>query len=393
MKRDAIWTIWAHLFAMQNTAGSILRGSSGLAASDYGLERAEPSSLTAYSSSFAADSSEDKCSFELYDPKADVMRMVQLEADSNAFHQGDVFVVDGPVQDGYYQRYLTFRQDSGSHGSSAFSSFFGSGAVQNLMLPKCREQVQVTCQLSSQGTEGLVSCNRQCHPDVRENMVPEYRALLGSALTSRAQLHRASILGFGAGIIPTALAQSHPEAVVESVDISADVLAAASCFGVEPSENMKLQQADGRSYLEGLEDGTLDMLIMDIYDDKAHIPPCFTTSEFYALAKRKLSNDGTFAMNIVTDQLQDVLPSVVASFPNVQLGTLTNNQGNNVLLARVTSHARSDGSTEGASNMSFAQTVDSGFASILETWSREVKFLTISHTGMKAPRADSDWCA
>jgi spermidine synthase len=201
------------------------------------------------------------------------------------------------------------------------------------------------------------------------------------------------VLGFGAGIVPTALAQSHPEAVVESVDISADVLAAASCFGVETGEKMKLKEADGRAYLEGLEDGALDMLIMDIYDDKAHIPPCFTTAEFFAVAKRKLSKDGTFAMNVVTDQLQDVLPSVVASFSNVQLGTLANNRGNNVLLATVSSSANPDGTNEGTAQNSFAQFFDDGFASVLASWSREVAFSAVSQTGMKPPRADSDWCA
>lgn len=363
---------------------------------------ADSSLLAADSSILAAGAAQEQCSFEVYDPEEDVLRVVQVGPDSVVFHQGAVDVIDGPTkQGGVYQRYLTFRQDAspqGSSESSAFKSFFGDttvadrdSAAQQLMRPKCREQVQVTCRSAGPSAGGQQGCDSKlCKPDASQNMVPEYRALLGSALASRGQMSRVSVLGFGAGIVPTAVAQSHPEAVVESVDISSDVLAAAQCFGVEPGDKMKLQEADGRTYLEGLDDGVLDMLFVDIYDDKAHIPPCFTTAEFFAIAKRKLNSGGTLAMNIVTEQLQDVLPSVVASFPDVKLGKLTNNRGNNVLLATTSSSE----STVKAGNIDagFVQEPQSDLSPVFAAWAQDANFAAATREGLSAARADADWC-
>eukprot|EP00419_Tripos_fusus_P022018 CAMPEP_0172721500 /NCGR_PEP_ID=MMETSP1074-20121228/79213_1 /TAXON_ID=2916 /ORGANISM="Ceratium fusus, Strain PA161109" /LENGTH=316 /DNA_ID=CAMNT_0013547255 /DNA_START=249 /DNA_END=1199 /DNA_ORIENTATION=+ len=304
-----------------------------------------------------------------------------------AFHQGAVYVVDGtPKKDGTYQRYLTFNQGTGTDGlaeGAAFNSFFAGAGVQQLVQPKCREQVQVTCKATEDQANG--GCDTKlCKPNVRENMIPEYRVLLGSALSRREQLGRVAVLGFGAGIVPAAVAQSHPEAIVEAVDISGDVLAAAGCFGVEASDKMKLVQADGRSYVEDLDDQSLDMLFLDIYDDKANIPPCFTTAEFFALAKRKLTDGGTLAMNLVTHEMPNVLPAISASFSSMKLGQLPSDQGNRVLLASASSSAPSADLGSGADSNSFS--------SLFASWSQEGSFEEVKQSS-SAPRTDANFCA
>lgn len=375
---------------LHDSAGVILRGS-------LNEPEAESSLLAADSNLLTATDGQEQCDFELYDPQDDVLRIVDSGKASLVFEQGDVFVVDGAArEDGTYQRYLTFRQaaEGGVTDSQALNNFFGGdgGAMAQMTRPKCREQVQVTCQksassktASSSFIQGVRGCDSKlCQPNALDNMVPEYRALLGSALKNCGQLSKVLVLGFGAGIVPIAVAQSHPEATVESVDISPDVLAAASCFGVEPSDKMKLVESDGRAYLESVEDGSLDMLFVDIYDDKAHMPPCFTTVEFFATAKKKLSKEGQLAMNIVTDQLQDVVPSVVASFTDVKVGNLAADRGNNVLLA--------SSSATGTATNSFLQASDDGSSSVFASWAQDASFAAASRSSPSTPRTDASYC-
>lgn len=398
------WTSCVLAFVTHKVAGLNLRSSSadGNLVPDGDKLNAGSSPLIADAGSILEDGQEQGCSFELYDPQADMLGMVDPGPEGVVFHQGSVFVVDGALKnDGSYQRYLTFKQDNGPGDAAAFSNFFGGTSVQQMVRPRCREQVQVTC-LAHTGSRsndaliaGVQTCDSKlCRPDARENMVPEYRVLLGSALSGQGHLGRVAVLGFGAGIIPAALAESHPEAVVEAVDISVDVLAAAGCFGVEANDKMKLVESDARAYMENLDDGVLDMLFVDIYDDKANIPPCFTTSEFFRLAKRKLTKDGTLAMNLVTKQLQDVVPSVVSAFASVKVGSLSGNRGNNVLLA-----FPSNGTSAGDESMgtrgdtsSGMQDSENGFASVFSAWERDGTFAPASQANIGAARTDATWC-
>merc|ERR1719352_1390290 len=138
---------------------------------------------------------------------------------------------------------------------------------------------------------------------------------------------------------------------------------------------MKLVEKDARAYMEDLDDGILDMLFVDVYDDKANIPPCFTTMEFFAPAKRKLAEGGTLAMNLVTHELQNVLPAVSASFSTMQLGTLSSDQGNNVLLAFSGKEAPSP-AAEGADTH--------GFSSLFTAWAQDGVFAAVPRTSTVA---------
>lgn len=95
-------------------------------------------------------------------------------------------------------------------------------------------------------------------------------------------------------------------------------------------------------------------------------------------------------MNIVTEQLQDVLPSVVASFPDVKLGKLTNNRGNNVLLATTSSSE----STVKAGNIDagFVQEPQSDLSPVFAAWAQDANFAAATREGLSAARADADWC-
>jgi predicted O-methyltransferase YrrM len=396
-------TLWALTFSAHESVGLDLRrhvvdapigvdepvidelGLMSLRGSGKDAPVVDTSAVITKSFSGADSANSQECSFELYDPKADVLRTVDPARVDVVFNQGAVYVVDGKTnQDGTYQRYLTFNQGAGgSAGVTAFSNFFAGSGANQLMQPKCREQVQVTCKSASASTSPGGCDTKQCQPNVRDNAVPEYRVLLGSALSGREHLGRVAVLGFGAGIVPAALAQSHPEATIEAVDISGDVLAAAGCFGVVASDKMKLVEKDARAYMEDLDDGILDMLFVDVYDDKANIPPCFTTMEFFALAKRKLAERGTLAMNLVTHELQNVLPAVSASFSTMQLGTLSSDQGNNVLLAFSGKEAPSPAAEVGADTHDFS--------SLFAAWAQDGVFAAVPRTSTAA-RTDESFC-
>jgi len=327
---------------------------------------------------------------ELYDPVRDVLAPVNIDRSQVVFEQGDVLVVDGAsANDGSFQRYFTFKQ-AASKESSSFSKFFSQApGVTSLSQPKCREQVQVACKPGN-ASDGVDGCTRGCVADAGVSDIRYLRGLIGSAIGKRDNVSRAVVLGAGAGVIPYAVLQRFPEASVDAVDLSGDVLAAAPCFGLHASNNVQLVQADGRSYLEGLPDGSVDVLFLDVYDDHARIPACFTTQDFFGIARRKLTPDGTLAMNLVTEEEANVLPSIASAFHSVRIGALQGDAGNKVLIAE----NRDETTVHGAAT-SLLQMDPAGhanrLASVFATWSSEPVFTAAQSSG--EPRSDAQWCS
>jgi trans-aconitate methyltransferase len=162
--------------------------------------------------------------------------------------------------------------------------------------------------------------------------------MLGGALAGRKkEFRRIAIVGLGAGTIPFWLSQVFPSAKLDVVDVSADVIAAASCFAVPQSSTVQLIHEDGRKYLTAQADRGYDAIFVDAFIKNCdEAPPCLKTVEFFKMISQKLAPDGVLSMNIVPEDLDVVVGSALQAFPtsfSIQIGSAAG-LGNNVLLAR-----------------------------------------------------------
>merc|ERR1719281_1154807 len=123
------------------------------------------------------------------------------------------------------------------------------------------------------------------------------------------------------------------------VELSGGVVDAAKCFGASSGQsNLKIVEAEGRSYLESQGDGVYDAVLVDVFDGDDKVPSCFTTLEFFKTAKRVLKPHGVLVMNAHSGQtlhndLKDILPSARVAFGDVQRGKAPG-LGNAILMMR-----------------------------------------------------------
>merc|ERR1719174_3669378 len=99
--------------------------------------------------------------------------------------------------------------------------------------------------------------------------------------------------------------QQLPDTELHVAELVPGVAAAAPCFGLDSASGhdakLNLHVGDGRSVLEGSDDGKFDAILVDAFDHDASLPPCFRTSEFFAIARRKLLPGGALSFNLFAD--------------------------------------------------------------------------------------------
>ncbi len=131
------------------------------------------------------------------------------------------------------------------------------------------------------------------------------------ALYKLAVPHPKHVLFIGGGVysMPKALHEKEPESVIDVVDIEPDVKPIAQTyFGLPDSPQIITHIADGRRFVVD-STTTYDVIFSDVYYTLYSIPAHFTTKEFFAAAKAKLSPGGIFLANIIgsTASLHDSL--------------------------------------------------------------------------------------
>jgi spermidine synthase len=137
------------------------------------------------------------------------------------------------------------------------------------------------------------------------------------------RVRNALVLGGGAYSIPKALLQEVPDALVDVAEIEPTFLdLARRYFGAVDSPRLRNYVEDGRRFLQDT-DTEYDLIFGDVYYSYFSVPPQFTTSEFFALAKSRLRGEGVFIANMIGD-LSRRHPSLImaemrtfqAVFPN-----------------------------------------------------------------------------
>lgn len=286
---------------------------------------------------------EDRCSFRAY--LDDGQRTIVASTENIVFESDGVLVVQ--------------------EESARIMVFLTPGTILNLWKPKCGQQAVVECGprsaqlVSAQKEKTKVACGSRnmCAP----RSVPDLsymRSMIGGALVHRkGEFQNIASIGVGAGSIPLWLSKMLPTAHVEAVDVSAAVIAAAPCFGLPNSPNLKLVHDDGRNYLSGQVDERYDVVFVDVFvqQDDA-IPTCFKTVEFYKMVKKKLAPGGVIVLNIAAAELSQITSSLRQAFSHTSKIWIGKAPGlsNSVVLARAPGGLQEEPGTTGENAEGFA---------------------------------------
>ncbi len=115
------------------------------------------------------------------------------------------------------------------------------------------------------------------------------------------RVERALVLGGGAYSIPKALVSELPEAIVDVAEIEPSFFdLSKQYFRVQESPRLRNHVQDGRRFLQDA-DAQYDLIFGDVYYSYFSVPPHFTTTEFFELAKARLQPGGVFIANMIGD--------------------------------------------------------------------------------------------
>lgn len=258
------------------------------------------------------------CQFVAHRPD-DSEAVISADGPQVLFRRGEVMVVESKPM-----RYLVSRAQDGT----------------------CNEQAEQLCSTSSGSNDNTNNASSSagscegvpCVPAGNGDALLSYlRSMVGGALTSRPAPSRSVVIGLGSGALAAFVAQAFPEGNVDAVDLDADVLAAAPCFGVRQSSQLQLVQSEGRAFLTSAGNFAYDAIFLDAFDASGALPPCLATLEFFQMVAQKLSPDqGVLALNLgFKDGQGAVLAAIKKVFMHVAVGSAPK-ETNTVVLASQT---------------------------------------------------------
>jgi spermidine synthase len=113
------------------------------------------------------------------------------------------------------------------------------------------------------------------------------------------EIKNALVIGGGVYTIPKSLLKDRPNAEIHVAEIEPSLYEIAkSHFGLSDTPRLINHIEDGRRFLASSE-AKFDYIYSDVYYSLYSIPSHFTTQEFFALAKNKLSSGGIFIANLI----------------------------------------------------------------------------------------------
>ncbi len=134
-----------------------------------------------------------------------------------------------------------------------------------------------------------------------EGLAYEYLKYYSLYELFRSDLKEALVIGGGAYSVPKAILKEGPEVNIDVAEIEPELFKIAKLyFGVPDDPRLKNYVIDGRRFLHDV-DKKYDLIFSDVYFSLYSVPTHFTTKEFFALAKGKLSEEGVFVANIIGD--------------------------------------------------------------------------------------------
>jgi spermidine synthase len=154
------------------------------------------------------------------------------------------------------------------------------------------------------------------------------------ALVAAAAIHgacrRVLCLGVGAGVVPLAVLDAFPHAVVDAVDLDPEVIAVARewfCLSRGEGERLRLHVADARSFLRQARSTDLrwDVVLQDVFD-RDYVPADLMSTEFLrelgaALDERGLVAINTFGQGVLHARELATYAQAFAAFFEISAGS------------------------------------------------------------------------
>lgn len=187
----------------------------------------------------------------------------------------------------------------------------------------CNEQAEQLCSFASTSNSSTSCEETPCVPEGNGDTLLSYlRSMVGGALAFRPPPSRSAVIGLGSGALAFWLGRAFPDASVDAVDLSGDVIAAAKCFGLQSSEQVRIIEDEGRHFLVGAKAFTYDAIFLDAFDASGSLPGCLATSEFFELVAQKLTPDqGVLSVNLgAKDPPGPMLAAIQKAFMHVAVG-------------------------------------------------------------------------
>ncbi|MBI3041771.1 MAG: fused MFS/spermidine synthase [Betaproteobacteria bacterium] len=139
-------------------------------------------------------------------------------------------------------------------------------------------------------------------------------ALVGLALAEEPR--RFLVVGLGGGTLPMFLRKYYPNAIIDAVDIDAEVVEVAKkFFGFREDELMKAHVGDGRGFIEKVRD-PYDVIFLDAFGSDS-IPPHLATQEFLQAVRRAVTPGGVVVGNLWGRSANPLYDSMVRTYQEV----------------------------------------------------------------------------
>ena len=172
------------------------------------------------------------------------------------------------------------------------------------------------------------SCIDQRRP---REMVFAYTRMMMAALLLNPSPGRILVVGLGGGTLPTALAETYPDAVIDAVEIDPAVVRVAErYFGFVAGERLRVHVQDARAFVRRAagNGSTYHLVMLDAFNSD-YIPEHLMTREFLRESKSVLTPDGvvaanTFASSRLYDHESATYADVFGPFFNLRLPESSN---------------------------------------------------------------------
>ncbi|NQY43947.1 MAG: fused MFS/spermidine synthase [Legionellales bacterium] len=189
------------------------------------------------------------------------------------------------------------------------------------------------------GVEGNYSGRQGCIYNDSNKMIFSYAKVLMGSLLMVNEPKRILFIGLGVGILPLAMRQTVPDAIIDVVELDPNVIKVAKSHFNWPDDDEYLltHVIDGRKFVKNAISISqkYDIVILDAFDDK-YIPAHLMTYEFFEEINNILKQDGVFGANTFTrsnyyHNESATYQKVFGDFFNV---VNYENSGNRVVLAK-----------------------------------------------------------
>lgn len=135
-------------------------------------------------------------------------------------------------------------------------------------------------------------------------------------------IKRVAIVGAGAYTLPRVISTRYPNVQIDVIDVEPGLMALSEkYFKLVDTENVNEIIIDARRHFNKTPDGYYDYVFLDAFSQKLTIPPHLMTKEFFALVKRKISDNGVVMANIIGNTLNNTflnkqVATIATSFPS-----------------------------------------------------------------------------